>query len=199
MNTPNKLTTVRIILGPIFTAILLISAIPHRFLISLVVFIIASITDYLDGKLARKNNQITTYGKFLDPIADKILVLSALLAFVELGLSTAWIPLIVIAREFIVTSVRIMALSGGKVIAANIWGKVKTVSQMIAIIAILILKEAQYIVLNYDIGEINNWCLWNDSTISLISNILLWISVVFTAWSGIVYIWQNREFVNTTK
>ena len=141
MNLPNKLTLFRVILVPIFVIIGYCS-IPGEFLgveskywIMNIIFAIASFTDFLDGYIARKNNIVTTFGKFLDPLADKILVLSALVMLVEFDKIPAWIPIIVLTREFLVSGYRLIAVEkGGKVIAASIWGKLKTVTQMIAII-----------------------------------------------------------------
>ena len=142
MNTPNKLTVFRILLVPLMVIIYLISTyIPGEFLgipmyaiILDIIFIIGSITDKIDGYLARKN-QITTFGKFLDPIADKILVISAMIILVEMGIIGAWIPIIIITREFVVSGYRLIAVEKkGNVIAANKWGKIKTVTQMIAVI-----------------------------------------------------------------
>ena len=141
MNLPNKLTIFRIILVPIMVIIPFlvitgtISGIPISWIIIDIIFILASITDKLDGYLARKNNQITTFGKFLDPLADKILVLAAMTMLVEMTKLPAWIPIIVLTREFMVSGYRLVAVEkGGKVIAASKWGKLKTVTQMIAII-----------------------------------------------------------------
>ena len=141
MNLPNKLTIFRIILVPIMVIIPFlgitgtISEIPISWIIIDLIFILASITDKLDGYLARKNNQITTFGKFLDPLADKILVLAAMTMLVEMTKLPAWIPIIVLTREFMVSGYRLVAVEkGGKVIAASKWGKLKTVTQMIAII-----------------------------------------------------------------
>lgn len=141
MNLPNKLTIFRIILVPIMLIIPFlgitgtISGIPISWIIIDLIFILASITDKLDGYLARKNNQITTFGKFLDPLADKILVLAAMTMLVEMTKLPAWIPIIVLTREFMVSGYRLVAVEkGGKVIAASKWGKLKTVTQMIAII-----------------------------------------------------------------
>ena len=144
MNTPNKLTIARMILVPIIVIISMINIpgmvyqIPVGYLIIDILFIIASITDKIDGTLARRNNQVTTFGKFLDPIADKILVISALIILVERQTLPAWIPIIIIFREFAVSGYRMIAVEKGKVIAANKWGKLKTVTQMIAIILALI-------------------------------------------------------------
>ena len=143
MNTPNKLTVFRILLVPLMVIIYLISTyiqgeflgIPMYAIILDIIFIIGSITDKIDGYLARKNNQITTFGKFLDPIADKILVISAMIILVEMGIIGAWIPIIIITREFAVSGYRLIAVEKkGNVIAANKWGKIKTVTQMIAVI-----------------------------------------------------------------
>lgn len=120
MNTPNKLTVLRVLLVPLFLAFLLVGRIPAHYLLALIVFIAASVTDSLDGYLARKNSQVTTFGKFLDPLADKILVLSAMISFIELGLCGSLVVVIMIAREFMVTSLRLVAVSGdGTVIAAR--------------------------------------------------------------------------------
>ena len=141
MNLPNKLTIFRIILVPIMVIIPFLGidgkifGIPTEWIIIDLIFIIASITDKLDGYLARKNNQVTTFGKFLDPLADKILVLAAMVMLVEMSKLPAWIPIIVLAREFMVSGYRLIAVEkGGEVIAASKWGKLKTVTQMIAII-----------------------------------------------------------------
>ena len=141
MNLPNKLTIFRIILVPIMVIIPFlgitgtVSGIPISWIIIDLIFILASITDKLDGYLARKNKQITTFGKFLDPLADKILVLAAMTMLVEMTKLPAWIPIIVLTREFMVSGYRLVAVEkGGKVIAASKWGKLKTVTQMIAII-----------------------------------------------------------------
>ena len=147
MNLANKLTIFRIILVPIMVIIPFIPipgeifGVPITWLIVDLIFIIASITDKLDGYIARSRNQITTFGKFADPLADKILVISAMMMLIELGRLPAWIPIIVVAREFIVSGYRLIAVEkGGKVIAASVWGKLKTVTQMIAIILAFIDK-----------------------------------------------------------
>ena len=141
MNLPNKLTIFRIILVPIMVIIPFLGlkgeflGIPITYWSIEFIFILASLTDKLDGYLARKNNQVTTFGKFLDPLADKILVLAAMIMLVEMTKLPAWIPIIVLAREFLVSGYRLIAVEkGGKVIAASNWGKLKTVTQMIAII-----------------------------------------------------------------
>ena len=123
MNLPNKLTIARIIITPFFLAALLWEALPHRFLIATAIYAVGAITDAVDGHLARKNGQVTNFGKLLDPIADKILTTSALLAFMTMGLCNIWIVMIVLAREFAVASVRMIAAADGVVIPANKWGK----------------------------------------------------------------------------
>ena len=190
MNLPNKLTVARILLVPFFVAALLIDF-PLNNLAALALFGAASITDLLDGKIARKQGLITDFGKFADPLADKILVISALLCFVQLGLCDCVAVIIVLFREFTVTSIRLIAASKGKVIAANIWGKVKTVTQMVAIICILVMQ----IVL--DIGALGvalPCCLrcifyWTGEG-------LIWVSTLFTVISGIIYVKQNKHFIS---
>lgn len=188
MNLPNKLTVARMIMAPAFLAVLLIEQLPHHFLYACIIFALASITDLIDGKLARKNNQVTTFGKFLDPIADKILVVAAFLAFLQMGISDVWVPMLILTREFIVTSVRLLASGDGKVIAANLWGKAKTVSQMVAIILILLLQEMHAFSV-----------LPQAFPLSAVCTVLLWISTVLTVISGVRYVWDYREYINTTK
>ena len=137
MNLPNKLTLLRICLIPVFV-ILMLSQVSNFFLISCVIFIIASITDFLDGKIARKYNLVTDFGKFMDPLADKLLVLSALICMIEYDLVAGWMVIIIVARELTVSILRAIAADNGKVIAASGGGKIKTTSQMIAIILLLI-------------------------------------------------------------
>lgn len=139
MNLPNKLTLLRIILVPFFVFFLLADYIPNHYLIALILFCAASYTDHLDGKIARRDNLITDFGKFMDPLADKIMVMAALICFVALGHTNCWFVILIMFREFAVTSIRLVAMGSGKVIAANNWGKAKTVSQIAAIIIILAL------------------------------------------------------------
>lgn len=194
MNLPNKLTVGRIILVPFFVAALLASF-PLNNAVALIIFIAASLTDMFDGKIARKNGLVTDFGKFADPLADKILVLAALLCFVQLGICDCVAVIIVLFREFSVTSIRLIAASKGKVVAANMWGKAKTVSQMIAIIAVI----AMQIVLELPEVRLN---FINTATFEpiffAVGEILIWISVVFTIISGVVYIIQNRQFISQT-
>lgn len=188
MNLPNKLTVIRILMTPVFLIVLLIDSLPHRYLIACAVFAAASLTDLIDGKLARKNNQVTTFGKFLDPIADKILVVAALLYFLKAGISGVWVPMLILSREFIVTSVRLLASGSGKVIAASMWGKIKTVSQMTAIIVILLAQDA-----------VQYGLLPQTFPLNVLCQSLLWLAAAFTVISGVQYVWNYREYINTTK
>ena len=191
MNLPNKLTIIRIILTPIFLALLMLDFDFH-YLAALVVFSIASYTDYLDGKIARKEGIVTNFGKFLDPLADKMLTTSALLGFMALGIGagTVWITFIVLFREFLVSSLRLVAVSsGGKVIAANIWGKLKTVSQMVAIIFAMAAKQ---------FGELFNFPVVNN-ILDIATTVLLWISAVLCVISGAIYLIDNKDFVDSSK
>lgn len=195
MNLPNKLTIFRIILVPIMVIIPLIGieneicGIPITWIIVDIIFIIASITDKLDGYLARSRNQVTNFGKFLDPIADKILVLSAMLLLVEDGRLPSWIPIIVLAREFAVSGYRLIAVEkGGKVIAASNWGKLKTVTQMIAIILALVDMNS--------FGECFKGTLSGENLIlNAIVTILMIIQVIATIFSGYDYLKGIKEII----
>ena len=207
MNLPNKLTLFRIILVPIMVIVSFFD-IPGSFLgisttmwIMELIFIIASITDKLDGYLARKNNQVTSFGKFLDPLADKILVLSALVILVEYGKIPSWIPIIVLAREFIVSGYRLIAVEkGGKVISASIWGKLKTVTQMIGIIFAFLDKfsfgEFIFRVSTQADAQINLASIYMTTgqfVINIITTIVLTLSVIATIFSGINYLKGGKE------
>ena len=199
MNLANKLTIFRILLVPVIMLIPIIDnlvGIPGEFLgistafwIMNIIFIVASITDKLDGYIARSRNQVTTFGKFLDPLADKILVLSALVILVEYGKIPSWIPIIVLAREFIVSGYRLVAIEkGGKVIAASKWGKLKTVTQMIAIIlAFLDL---------YPFGEcFKGYLQGSDFILNLTVTIMMIIQTIATVFSGIEYLKNGKELL----
>lgn len=194
MNLPNKLTIGRIILVPFFVAVLLIDFPTHN-LIALAIFIIASITDMLDGKIARSQNLVTDFGKFADPLADKILVLSALLCFIDNNLCASTAVIIILIREFTVTSVRLIAASKGEVVAANIWGKVKTVTQIIAIISVLAMQSVIDFCSScsffYEgfVAELNENFL-------IIGEVLIWISAMFSVISGVIYIIQNKHIIS---
>ncbi len=188
MNLPNKLTVCRIIMVPFFVISLMWQTLPAHFLIAFILFSVASITDMLDGKIARKQHLITDFGKFLDPLADKILVTSALVCFIPLGFADAIAVVIILAREFLVTSLRLVAASSGTVIAASIFGKIKTVTQMISIIIALLLAAMSPFFAGLSI-----------EIIALISRTLIWISTVFTILSGADYLYQNRSCISQTK
>ena len=195
MNLPNSLTLLRMVLVPFFVLALL-WPFPHHYLVALILFGAASYTDHLDGKLARKNNQITDFGKFMDPLADKILVISALVCFVSLGLCDVWLVLLIIAREFMVTSVRLVAAGKGKVIAANNWGKLKTVSQIVAICVILFTQYLQ------ELGSLGVLPWISEETAALfwcIGEIFLAAATLFSVLSGLIYLRQNWELVRTAK
>ena len=192
MNLPNKLTVLRIILVPFMIAALLIEF-PHHVLVAGLIFGAASITDLLDGKIARKRNLITAFGKFADPLADKILVIASLICFVALKWSDPILPILVLFREFAVTSVRLVAASKGNVVAANIWGKLKTVTQMIAIIAIFIM---QYFTELCAMGIIPLDTAIFSGIFLIIGEVLLWISGVFTVISGLIYIIECKEYIS---
>ena len=195
MNLPNKLTIFRMILVPIMVIIPFLGiktevlGIPLTYIIIDLIFIIASITDKLDGYLARKNNQVTTFGKFLDPLADKILVLAAMIMLVEMAKLPAWIPIIVLAREFIVSGYRLVAVEqGGKVIAASKWGKLKTVTQMFAIILAFLDLHA--------FGDCFTGTLQGgDFVLNFIVTIMMIIQVIATIFSGVDYLKGAKELI----
>ena len=191
MNLPNKLTVMRVVMVPFFVAFMLIGAIPYNYLWALLVFAAASITDMLDGKIARKYNLITNFGKFLDPLADKILVASALICFVQLGWCSAWVTALILAREFVVSGVRLVAASSDKkvVIAAGMLGKMKTAMTMVAICVIIFM----WILVQF--GAITP----DGFPIQLISDILMYIAAALTVASGVQYLYDYREFIDPTK
>lgn len=192
MNLPNKLTVLRIVLVPIMVATLLLDFKFH-FVASGLLFVAAAVTDFFDGLIARKNNLITNFGKFADPIADKILVISALVCFQWHSLCDPIIVIIVLFREFLVTSVRLSAAANGKVVAANIWGKLKTVSQMFAIVLVFALQMALEII---DAVYGAKDALALSSTFYYIGEIALWISTVFVIMSGIKYVIDNKDAIS---
>lgn len=198
LNTPNKLTIARIIITPVYLAVILWDSLPHRFLIATLIFSIAAITDAIDGKLARKNDQITNFGKLLDPIADKVLTTSALLAFMTMGLCNIWIVMIVLTREFTIASIRMIAAANGVVIPANIWGKVKTVSQMTFTILIMLICETDYIIRDVIKSDIL-LKLPEFINVASVSNLLLWITAILTVISGVIYIKDSKNVIDFSK
>lgn len=177
MNLANRITLLRVILVPIFM-IVLYSGIDNSHIYAAIIFIIASLTDTLDGYIARSRNLVTNFGKFVDPLADKVLVAAALILLVELGKIPGWIVVIIITREFTITGFRVIAASEGITIAASPWGKVKTITQLIAIILILL----------------NNFP-FNSLNIPM-DTIMLYLSLVFTIISGFDYIYKNIGNLN---
>lgn len=190
LNLPNKLTLIRMFLAPIYLALMLIEF-PYHYIVALAVFAIASLTDMLDGKIARKNNLITVFGKLLDPLADKMLTTAALLAFMREGWCSIWIVMIVLTREFAVAGVRLIATAQGIVIPANYWGKAKTVSQMVFTIVIMLLAELDA---TFDIFANAGWF-----TLARVSNIMLWITAVLAVVSGITYFVDSKKLIDFSK
>ena len=191
MNLPNKLTLLRVCLIPVFLLFVYVSAIPCHYLLALIVFAAASLTDMLDGKIARKHNLVTNFGKFLDPLADKVLVITALIVLVDLpDFRMNAIPLIIIvAREFMVSGLRLLAAEDGVVIPAGIWGKLKTAFTMVTLVGSLL-----YLSLAGDFtlcmpDWIRTWML----------NGLIWISAGLTILSGMVYLKGCWKYISTSK
>ncbi|MDP6892613.1 MAG: CDP-diacylglycerol--glycerol-3-phosphate 3-phosphatidyltransferase [Verrucomicrobiota bacterium] len=189
MNLPNKLTISRIIMTVFFLFALIVDF-PFHYTLALVLFVIASITDFLDGSLARKRGLITDFGKLMDPLADKILICSAFIGFIELGWMKAWMVVIIVSRELAITGLRLLAASKNQVLAAERQGKNKTITQITAIISLLIYNSyTDWGVVGKIFGfEIagHSWSWW-------VATISIWAAVVLTAYSGILYLWKNRE------
>ena len=169
MNTANKLTMARVVMIPIFLAVLYLVIPPYNHYIALAIFILASITDFIDGYVARHYNQVTTFGKFMDPLADKILVITAMIWFVSVGLLPVWALVIVVAREFAVSGLRLIAVDNGRVIAAAWSGKVKTFSTMVCL------------------------CLMHLPIPEILVQVCVWVIVITTVYSGIEYFWKNKD------
>ncbi len=189
MNLPNKLTVSRLILTAFFLMVLL-GEFPLRFTIALVLFIAASLTDLFDGIIARRRNLITDFGKLMDPLADKVLICSAFIAFIELGWMPAWMVVLIVARELAITGLRLLAASKNLVLSAERQGKNKTISQITAIIALLVTHS------HVDWGIVGQlfaievvghaWAWW-------VAEISIWVAVALTVLSGFLYLWKNRE------
>ena len=195
MNLPNKLTVIRVVMVPFFVFFLLADYIPHHYIIALALFGAASYTDHLDGKIARRDNLITNFGKFMDPLADKIMVMAALISFVALGLTSPWFVILIMFREFAVTSIRLVASSTGKVIAANNWGKAKTVSQ---IIAILVIMTLQYIL---ELGGMGVFAFpeYIAPAFYFVGEFFMFFATAMALISGYVYLKDNRDAVKDMK
>lgn len=188
MNLPNKLTIIRMALTPVFMVIFLMDSIPYHAFIGLAVYIIGCVTDFLDGKIARKYNMITTFGKLADPVADKMLTTAALLTLMQSGYCSIYIVFIVLTREFAVTSVRLAASAQGIVIPANAWGKLKTASQMIFTVAIMgaiSLADVGLLPAGFPLYEI--------------SAALLWITAALAVASGIIYLKDGVKLIDFSK
>ena len=187
MNLPNKLTILRVILVPVFMAFMLAipqSPAPYIYVtVSLLLFVIASLTDTFDGYIARKHNLITNFGKFMDPLADKMLTTAAYLGLLSMGRASCWAIMLILTREFIVSGIRLVAAGNGMVIAASVWGKAKTIFQMVSITAAFLLMYP--------------FCPQNTGI--LITNILVWISAVITVISGADYVIKNLEVFKEAK
>lgn len=192
MNTPNKLTVARIIATPVFMAAMLIDM-PFKYIVSLLLFSAAALTDFIDGRMARRLNIVTNFGKFLDPLADKMLTTAAFLGFAANGICSGMtvILFITLFREFLVSSLRLVTVSSsGTVVAANIWGKAKTVVQMLSIFAGLLVKAA---------AELGALPASLEAVLLIVVGILLWIGAVLCVISGAIYLFDCREYINPKK
>lgn len=175
MNLPNKLTVLRVIMIPFFIVALMLEAIPYHEWIALFIFVAAAFTDMLDGKIARKHNLVTNFGKFMDPLADKLLVCSALICLVQLNRLPAWMVIVIISREFVISGFRTIAADSGVVIAASYWGKVKTVFQMVATSLLIV-----------DFGRFG-------IVFNIFTQVVLYIAIALTVISMIDYLVKNRS------
>lgn len=201
MNLPNKLTMLRMILVPVVVVLILVEF-PLHWLFAGIVFGIASVTDALDGKIARKRGLVTDFGKLMDPIADKLLVISAFVCFITISLPnpewglvcSPWVVIIILAREFLVTSARMIYAERGTVIAANIWGKLKTVIQIVSIVTIFIVMLALEVLDMYGMGSE----LYNNIA-SIIMIVVTWLSALITVISGATYLYQCRDLLRDAK
>lgn len=183
MNLPNKLTMLRILMVPFFVIFVAMKDSSLCQFIALALFIIASITDLLDGRIARSRNLVTDFGKFMDPIADKLLVMSALVMLVEQNRMPGWVCMLMLSREFIISGFRLVSSTKGKVIAAGIWGKLKTISQMIYIPMALLLIPLKE--LDQDVHSV-----WG-----VLTNLMMYLSLGLALFSGFMYIWPNRAYI----
>ena len=200
MNLPNKITVLRIFLVPIFMIVLFLPF-ESANIVGLFIFILASLTDSLDGHIARSRNLVTNFGKFLDPLADKLLVAAALIALVGMDKIPSWFATIVIAREFMVTGIRLLANGEGRVIAASIWGKIKTITQIIAISLLLLdwtaplahdesdvfmFNKLQNLVMTFGDAPVAN-------TIGILATVMIVVAIIITIFSGVDYLVKNKD------
>lgn len=179
MNLPNKITIFRVIMIPVFLVLLLVPGIPYGNYIATAVFVIACASDAVDGHIARKYSLVTNFGKFMDPLADKLLVCSALICFVELSYMPAWVVIVITAREFIISGFRTLAADNGVVIAAGIWGKLKTIVQMVMCIVLLLQLPFSFM--------------------NVVEQILIYLALALTVISLVEYIWKNKNIFAETK
>ena len=194
MNLPNKLTLSRFALTVAFLVVMFARNLPYHETLALAFFVAAGISDFLDGQIARRRNLITNFGILMDPLADKIMVCSAFIAFVELGWFAAWMAVIIVARELAITGLRLLAASKNVVLAAERFGKHKTISQIVAIIAILIDQIMQknqwgsigHAIFGWNLFGGHSWSWW-------VAEVFKWLSVALTFISGFVYLWKNRQ------
>jgi CDP-diacylglycerol--glycerol-3-phosphate 3-phosphatidyltransferase len=189
MNLPNKLTVSRLILTAIFLLVMFVEF-PFHITAALVLFVVASLTDLFDGIIARRRNLVTDFGKLMDPLADKVLICSAFIAFIELEWMPAWMVIVIVARELAITGLRLLAASKNIVLAAERQGKNKTISQITAAIALLVThSHADWGIVGqlfaFEIAG-HAWAWW-------VAEISKWVAVVLTALSGFLYLWKNRE------
>ena len=173
MNLPNKLTLMRVVLIPIFLLVLFLMQEPYNRYIATAIFVVASVTDFLDGYIARKYHMVSNFGKFMDPLADKLLVMAALVSMVAMEDLPAWVVIVILAREFAITGFRTLAMEANIVMAASWWGKIKTTTQMIMIILVLLQLPFAYM--------------------PMIETVLIWLAVLFTVVSGVDYIVKNKQ------
>lgn len=192
MELPNKLTLSRVFLAAFFTIFMSVD-LPYFDVTAFIVFVVASITDLYDGKLARKHNLVTTFGKLMDPLADKILTAAAFILMITQNpvFLPAWIALIIITREFTVTGLRLIAISENKVIDADNLGKIKTITQLTSIITILFFLGLRDVLMIHT----NLWTLQFDKYLHLGSLVMMWLTLLITAYSGINYIWKNKNII----
>ena len=179
MNLPNKLTILRVLLIPFFVIFMLTPAVPYHNYIAVAIFIIASLTDLADGKIARKYNLVTNFGKFMDPLADKLLVCSAMICLVETGQLAAWMVIVIISREFIISGFRLVASDNGVVIAASYWGKFKTTFQMLMIIVLILNLPGRFF--------------------EILGVVLTWVALILTIVSLCDYLIKNKDVLKEQK
>ena len=189
MNLPNKLTVSRLILTAFFLMALLFDF-PCHYTVALVLFVAASLTDLFDGIIARRRNLLTDFGKLMDPLADKVLICSAFIAFIELDWMPAWMVILIVARELAITGLRLLAASKNLVLAAERQGKNKTISQITAIIALLVThSHADWGI----VGQLFAFEIANQAWAWWVAEASKWVAVALTALSGFLYLWKNRD------